>query len=152
MAGGSKSLASFFGDDEEMEMKSGMKNEKEGTEGCCATDLISLLFKARNDAHISHLLQKDKTLARHNAFGIFYESILDQIDTFCESYMGLYPVTDLKVPASSVITEPVSYFTNLYAKVQETKEEVTEGYLQNQCDSISELIAQTLYRFKNIVT
>lgn len=145
-----KTLASFFGDEETDSKERVNAGTKKSS--CCPSDLIGLLFKARNDAHISHLLQKDKTMARHSAFSGFYDGILGQIDTFCESYMGLYSIVTLTVPESSCIDDPISYFTDLYNKVQETKKEVTEGYLQNQCDSISELIAQTLYKFKNIVT
>lgn len=145
MAEVKKSLASFFGEEP------GGTKEK-SSKSCCIEDLVGLLFKARNDAHISHLLQKDKTLARHNAFSTFYDEILPLTDTLCESYMGLNEVSSIKVPESSEITTPVEYFKSLYAKVEEVKKERSEGYLLNQFDSINQLIAQTLYRFKNIIT
>jgi hypothetical protein len=147
MAGDKKSLASFFEDEEESSVKTTNIVKK-----CCVEDLVALLFKARNDAHISHLLQKDKTLARHNAFSVFYEEILPMVDTLCESYMGLNEITEIKVPESTAIDNPTGYFKTLYAKVEEVKAGSSEGYLLNQFDSINQLIAQTLYRFKNIIT
>jgi hypothetical protein len=140
-----KSLASFFDDG----VTPAKKEEKVKEKGCC---LPALLLKARTDAHISHLLQKDKTLARHEAFGTFYEEILGKADAFIESYMGIFPLTEIEVEASCCIDEPIVYFTDLYNQIQVEKAKLTEGYLQNQCDEISQLIAQTLYRFKNITT
>lgn len=114
--------------------------------------LPALLFKAKNDAHISHLLQQDKTLARHNAFSYFYTTIGDRIDGFVETYMAMNTLTSIVVPESSVIEEPISYFQDLYNQIQKVRKEHKQPYLLAQLDVIDEIIMQTLYMFKYIQT
>ncbi len=115
-------------------------------------ELGQLLMKSRTDAHISHLLQKDKTLATHKALETYYETVVDMLDSFIESSMGLYEITDLQVPASCCISNPIDYFTNLYQQVQSCRSRISDDYLLNQIDEIQQLITQTLYRLKYIVT
>ena len=114
--------------------------------------LPALLFKAMNDAHISHLMQKDKTLARHNAFSDFYTAVDGQIDTFVETYMGMNSLPNIVVAESSIISDPIAYFNKLYLLVTAEREKLKEGYLLNQVDEMQQLIAHTLYKFKHITT
>jgi hypothetical protein len=110
-------------------------------------------MKAKTDAHLTHLKQKDKTLATHNAMSIFYEGIGDLIDTYVETSMGIDDTFCLdEVPESMIITNPLAYFKNLYNTISAERESVKETFLQNQIDTMQELIAHTLYRIKNIVT
>ena len=112
--------------------------------------ISALLFKARNDAHITHLMQADKTLARHTAMNIFYDEILDKIDTLVETSMGLYPATDISVASSCKIPDPLSYFQNLYSTIDTERKGVKESFLQNQIDTIQEEISHCLYRLQYI--
>lgn len=113
----------------------------------------ALLLKARTDAHLTHLRQKDKTLATHNAMSIFYEGVLDLIDTYIETSMGIDDSFMLEeVEESEVITNPLQYFKNLYNTIQTERASIKESFLQNQIDTMQELIAHTLYRIKNITT
>lgn len=113
----------------------------------------ALLLKARTDVHLTHLLQKDKTLATHNAMGIFYEGILDMVDTYIETSMGIDDSFKLtEVEESMAIANPLGYFKNLYNQIQAERIVVKESFLQNQIDEMSQLIAHTLYRIKNITT
>lgn len=116
-------------------------------------DIAALLFKARTDVHLTHLKQADKTYARHNALQIFYDEILDAIDTYVETSMGIDDSFVLdKVPASETIANPILYFKNLYNEIQRLRTPIKESFLQNQIDEISQLIAHTMYRLKNITT
>jgi hypothetical protein len=56
--------------------------------GC--NEFISVLFHARNQAHIFHL--QTKSFARHSALGSFYDSIVDLADRFVEAYQGKYGI------------------------------------------------------------
>ena len=56
-----KNLSTLFTNDEK-ESKSEMSSE---------ASIASLLFKARNDAHITHLMNKDRTMATHKALEAF---------------------------------------------------------------------------------
>lgn len=128
-------------------------NTKTNKPKICPCGLIgSALFKAQVDAHITHLLQKDKTLARHEAMQKFYEEVEDLVDSFIEKYSGLYTVSNLSTGTCSNIEEPVKYFTTLYAAIEKFRVPIKESFLQNEIDNIQGLIAQTLYRLKDITT
>lgn len=113
----------------------------------------SLLLKARTDAHLTHLKQADKTLARHNAMSMFYDEVLDLIDGYIESSMGIVPGFSVDmVPSSEIITDPVAYFKDLYNQIEINRTEIKESFLQNQVDTMQELIANTLYKLQFIIT
>jgi len=140
-------LAKMLDDDDIEEVKSSasVKSTRE--------TIATLLFKAKTDAHLTHLKQKDKTLATHNAMSIFYEGVGDLIDTYVETSMGIDDTFCLdEVPESMVIANPLAYFKNLYNAISVAREVVKESFLQNQIDTMQELIAHTLYRIKNIIT
>jgi len=140
-----------------MDMLEGKEERGEGSKSASAKGtrgtIPALLFKARTDAHLTHLRQKDKTLARHNALSMFYEGVTDLIDTYIEVSMGIDDSFFLEeVEESYIIEEPVAYFKDLYNQIQAAREVVTESFIQNQIDTMQELIAHTLYRLKNITT
>ena len=76
-------LASMLGEEEASE-----KTSSASTKGKRET-IAALLLKARTDVHLTHLLQKDKTLATHNAMSMFYEGVVDLVDTYVETSMGI---------------------------------------------------------------
>ena len=71
-------LASMLEDDDDIMENTSSSSSKKGKREIIA----ALLFKAKTDAHLTHLKQKDKTLATHNAMSIFYEGIGDLVDTY----------------------------------------------------------------------
>lgn len=114
-------------------------------------NIAALMFKARNDSHITHLMQPDKTLALHTAMEKFYSgSIMDIVDGLVETSMGLYPAKDIKVGPSCKIENPLSYFKAMYKTIEELRKDVKESFLQNQIDTIQEEITHTLYRLQYI--
>jgi len=113
---------------------------------------IGRMFQSSIEAHISHLLQKDGTLARHEAFSIYYTNIDPIIDTLCETYTGLNEFKDFSVPSSKCIEEPISYFKSLNEELVAIRSLQTDGYILNQLDTIQQEIAHALYRFKKIIT
>jgi hypothetical protein len=115
-------------------------------------ELIGLMFQSSIETHLAHLLQKDKTLARHEAFADYYTAIDGQIDTLCETYMGRNTVTSLLVPECKPVKEPIVYFNKLYDIVTKVRDKQTDGYILNQMDELQQTIAHALYKFKNITT
>ena len=141
-----KNLASMLDDDNMEEMTSSVVKGKRET-------IAAMLMKARTDAHLTHLKQKDKTLATHNAMSMFYEGIEGLIDTYVETSMGIDDSFCLdEVPESEPIESPLKYFKDLYNSLQAERVNIKESFLQNQIDEMGQLIAHTLYRIKNIVT
>lgn len=139
-----KNLMSLLEDDDE----SGEVKEVGGR-----GTIAALLLKARTDAHLTHLRQKDKTLALHNAMSMFYEAVGDLADTYIETSMGIDDSFVLEeVEESYVITNPIQYFKDLYNTIQAERASIKESFIQNQIDEMCQLIAHTLYRLKNITT
>jgi hypothetical protein len=143
----SKNLASMLEDDYTEETTSSKSTKS--TRGT----IPALLLKARTDAHLTHLRQKDKTLALHNAMSMFYDSVGDLVDTYIETSMGIDDSFTLEeVDESEVIANPLTYFKGLYNTILVERESIKEPFLLNQIDEMTQLIAHTLYRLKNIVT
>ena len=141
-----KNLAAMLDDDDMEETTSSASKNTRGT-------IPALLLKARTDAHLTHLRQKDKTLALHNAMSMFYEAVGDMVDTYIETSMGIDDSFTLEeVDESEVISNPLVYFKDLYNTIQAERVNIKETFLQNQIDEMSQLIAHTLYRIKNITT
>lgn len=119
--------------------------KKEGNE----CKIPSFLFKAQIDAKITHLEQLDKKLPTHEAMGKFYEEVGDLIDDFVETYKAIYPLS-IKTEGSSVITNHVKYFQDLYTAIDVERKHIKESFLQNQIDNMQQLITHTIYRLKFI--
>jgi hypothetical protein len=142
-----KNLASMLDDDDYTEETTSASTKS--TRGT----IPALLLKARTDAHLTHLRQKDKTLALHNAMSIFYDSVGDLVDTYIETSMGIDDSFTLEeIDESEVIANPLVYFKGLYSTILAERESIKEPFLLNQIDEMTQLIAHTLYRLKNIVT
>lgn len=140
-----KDLSSLFDDDyrKEKETSVGMQSK---------VSIASLLLKARNDAHITHLLNKDRTMATHVALEAFYNGVVDLTDVFIETSLVYYPVDDICVEESCCIKNPVQYFKNLYAQIEKLRGQYKESFLQGQIDEIQTLITETIYKLTYITT
>ena len=125
------------------EMKSGMGKDCSG--------FISMLFKAKEDAHITHIEQRSRALAPHEALSIFYTGLDEKLDTLAETVMGIHGQLTLSFSASA-ISNPLSYMQNLYTQVTKERNMYEEGWIQNQLDEILQLIAHTIYRLKFVTT
>lgn len=140
MAKDIKNLSSLFGND--------MDDKQERSE----LSIPSLLFKARNDAHITHLLNKDRTIATHKALESFYTEVVDLADGFIETSLVLYPVSDIHVESSCCIKNPAEYFKNLYTTIDKLRGKYKESFLQNQIDEMQTLVSETIYRLTYMTT
>ncbi len=144
-----KDLAGYF-DEPTMSLKStpmpGMGMGKH-PESC--SRFVSLLFKAKEDAHITHIEQRVKSSAIHEAMGIFYDSLDGLLDTFAETVMAVHGQLSISFSAS-VIQNPVQYMETLYDKIDEARSMYTESWILNQLDEMQQLTAHTLYRLKYV--
>jgi hypothetical protein len=110
--------------------------------------LFGLLFKSIEDAHVTHLIQDDKSYAKHMALNTYYDAMPGMVDTLVETYKALYPVTDIKVPQSSKIDDAEGYFNDLYKRIEDSRSSVKESFLLSQLDIIQQEVAHCLYRLK----
>lgn len=53
-----------------------------------AAELVERIFLTRNLSHSAHL--GTRSFAEHMALGDFYESVIDLLDNFIESYQGAF--------------------------------------------------------------
>jgi hypothetical protein len=113
--------------------------------------LFVILFKAKEDAHITHVKQPTKSMADHLALGSFYETLDGILDTLIETYFGLYGPSDIVFTASGIGSSIEGYFTKLLATVREQRTPLDKDtFIGNQIDEVEQLISHTLYKLKYV--
>ena len=109
-------------------------------------EFISLLFEIEINSHIAHL-QTNK-YSEHVALNTLYDEIIDLRDRFVESYQGKNEIiTGYKVSSSEGI-EMIPYLKSSLTSIEEYRLTLEDGYLQQICDDIIELITSTLYKLR----
>lgn len=109
-------------------------------------EFTSLLFEIEINSHIAHL-QTD-SYSEHKALNELYVDIVDLRDRFIESYQGKYNIiTGYKVSSKEGI-EMIPYLKSCLKSIEEYRLSLEDGYLQQICDDIIELLSSTLYKLK----
>jgi len=113
--------------------------------------LVSYLFHSSTQVHVFHL--QTKSYAEHKALNKYYDGIVDLTDSLIESFQGKYNILtgyenyaldDYKDNAQTIV-----YFKALLKTVETLRTSVSsDSYLQNQIDTIIELITSTLYKLR----
>ena len=116
--------------------------------------LISTLVQSRTQAQIFHWqAQGVGSDAAHRALGDYYDGIVDLVDKLVESTQGRHGITR-GYQMSGTIKEDanyVMYFEALAKFVETIRQQVyQDSYIQNQIDTIVELIEHTKYRLTNL--
>jgi len=124
------------------------KSETKNTSGF--KGIISTLLHSQTQVHIFHL--QTKSYSEHKALQNYYEGIDGLVDGIIESYQGKYDIIknyDSMKPEDYKSTEQViNYFKSLDTMIISARKEVKESYLQNQIDTVQELIYSTLYKLR----
>lgn len=112
--------------------------------------LMAHLLHSVTNGHILHL--QSRSYAEHQALGTFYSEMGDLVDDFIESFQGKkaillnYP-QDYKLPPSNSL----EYLQSLAAEVEEMRRAPgfpQDSELQNEIDSIANLINRTMYKLR----
>ena len=132
--------------------KRGLLEQEEKTSGGLK-DIISVLFHSRNQTHIFHLqTDSQSSFAEHTALGGYYDGIGDLIDGLVESYQGKHGIIKGysidKVQDYENVKQVISYLENIDSTIEKSRKSVKESYIQNQIDTVQELIYSTLYKLK----
>jgi DNA-binding ferritin-like protein len=140
----------FLKEQEEMGMEIELEKEPSGND---FAEMISKLNTSSIQVHIFHWQVKGKSsYAAHQAFGGYYEEIPDLIDGLVESYQGKYGIienfTCEGVENFKDIQTCVDYLANLMEMIEQKRKSVEDSYLQNQIDTIVELITSTMYKLR----
>ncbi len=110
---------------------------------------ISYLFHSRTQAHIFHL--QTRSFAAHAALNAYYDGIVALADGLVETYQGKYGVLEGYSNFSLIETENcedmISYFQALLKAIENNRSSfASDSYLQNQVDTVVELLTSTIYK------
>ena len=127
--------------------------KKETSEDGDIVDMISTLLNSRSQAHIFHWQTKSQSsFAEHMALGTYYDGIVELIDGIVESYQGKHDLLTgyktIKMVDYKSTEQLISYFKGLDDNIEKNRKAVKESYIQNQIDTVQELIYSTLYKLR----
>ena len=122
--------------------------DKEGSSSM--VELISKLLNSRNQVHIFHLQVKD--YAQHMALNGYYGGIGDLVDGVVESYQGKYDIitgySSEEYKDFDSNETVIGYLKGLANDVESVRKQTKESFIQNQLDTISELLYSTIYKLR----
>ena len=112
--------------------------------------LVSHLLFSQTQVHIFHL--QTKSYAEHKALQGYYEGIDALVDGIIESYQGKYGLLtnykSYKNQSYKNKNQVLKYFTGLLNTIEEKRDCCDDSYIQNQIDTVQELIYSTMYKLK----
>jgi hypothetical protein len=113
-------------------------------------EMVSILLHSQTQVHIFHL--QTKSYSEHKALQNYYEGIDGLVDGVIESYQGKYDVLtgykSIKTEEYKSNEQIIKYFKSLDSMVEKNRKEIKESFIQNQIDTIQELIYSTLYKLR----
>jgi high-affinity Fe2+/Pb2+ permease len=142
----------------EVKKKNLMREQKEDNEtevketktGSGFKDMVSILLHSQTQVHIFHL--QTKSYAEHKALQKYYEGIDALVDGLIESYQGKYDVitqyNSVKNEDYKSNEQVIKYFKTLDGMIEKNRKEVKESFIQNQIDTVQELINSTVYKLR----
>ena len=142
----------------EVKKKNLMREQKEDSEtevedtktNSSFKDMVSILLHSQTQVHIFHL--QTKSYSEHKALQGYYEGIDALVDGIIESYQGKYDVVtgynSIKTEEYKSSEQVIKYFKALDSMVEKNRKSVKESFLQNQIDTVQELIYSTLYKLR----
>lgn len=113
-------------------------------------EMVSLLLHSRTQAHILHL--QTKSYPEHKALNAYYDGIGDLVDGLVESYQGQYGIIEnyksYDIQNYKSTDDTIKYLNGICEKVNKLRDCCKDSYIQNQIDTICELVNSTLYKLK----
>lgn len=116
-------------------------------------EMVCSLLHSQTQVHIFHLGVKGKgSYAAHKALQKYYEGIDALVDGIIESYQGKYGLlTNYKSfenESFKSIKQTISYLKGLNDMIEEKRDCCDDSFIQNQIDTVQELIFSTLYKLR----
>ena len=111
---------------------------------------VMCLLHSVTNAHILHF--QSLSYSQHMALGAYYDEVSDLVDGFVEAFQGKYGLltkyqSDYQLPDNN----PVTYLTYLKEEVATLRRASgfpQDSELQNEVDTIANLINSTLYKLQ----
>ena len=127
-----------------------VKFRAEAAQGDPVMQFVMCLLHSVTNAHLLHF--NTPSYSEHMALGTYYDEVSDLVDGFVEAFQGKYGLltryqADYQLPASN----PIDYF--IYLKDEVATLRRASGFpqdseLQNEVDTIANLINSTLYKLR----
>ena len=116
---------------------------------------VSTLLSSRTQAHIFHWRCKGVGAGwMHTALGAYYDGIVDLVDALVESTQGRYGLLEGYKSEGQLMEDTskvIPYFEALCLYVEKNRGSLPQdSYIQNQIDTIVELIESTKYKLINL--
>ena len=135
-------------DQEENDDDQDEKDSSNHNEDFC--DMVCQLLHSQTQVHIFHL--QTKSDPEHKALQGYYEGIDALVDGIIESYQGKYDVIknydSVKTEDYKSSEQVINYFKSLDAMIDKARKNVKESFIQNQIDTVQELIFSTVYKLR----
>lgn len=110
---------------------------------------VMCLLHSVTNAHILHF--STISYSTHKALQNFYEEIGDLVDGFVEAFQGKYGLLTGYKSDYSLPDNPIDYMNYLKAEVEKLRRDPAfpqDSELQNEVDTIANLINSTLYKLR----
>jgi DNA-binding ferritin-like protein len=116
-------------------------------------DMVCALLHSQTQVHIFHLGVRGKgSYAAHKALQGYYEGIDALVDGIIESYQGKYGLLtnykSFKNVSFKSIKQTISYLKGLNDMIEDKRDCCDDTFIQNQIDTVQELIFSTLYKLR----
>jgi hypothetical protein len=135
---------------EEEEETQDTEDVKSGDSTKDYTEMISQIFHSRTQIHTFHL--QTESYAEHMALNGYYDTVGDLIDGLVESYQGKYEILkgyqNYELKDYSGTENTITYLKDLCEKIESLRDCCKDSYIQNQIDTVCELINSTLYKLR----
>jgi len=135
-------------EDENEEEEEDNDDEVESNDDFC--DMVCNILHSRNQAHVFHL--QTQSFAEHKALNDYYDGVVALFDGIVESYQGKYGIIKnfktFKIEQYKNGKKTISYFERLLDIIEENRDSVDDSYIQNQIDTVQELINSTIYKLR----
>ena len=135
-------------DDEQDNEKDSEDSSSNHNEDFC--EMVCQLLHSQTQVHIFHL--GTKSYSEHKALQGYYEGVDALTDGLVESYQGKYGLLNnyksYKTQSYKNKNQVLKYFTGLLNTIEEKRDCCDDSYIQNQIDTVQELIYSTMYKLK----
>lgn len=124
--------------------------KSEGKVSGSFVDIVSGILHSRTQIHIYHL--QTKSFAVHKALNDYYDGVVDLFDGLVESYQGKHGIVEnYKCDGYdnySSVNSAIEYLQKLDKTIEGSRKSIKESFIQNQIDTVQELIYSTIYKLK----
>lgn len=114
------------------------------------TKLVSILLHSSTQVHIFHL--QTNSYSEHKALNKYYDEIVELTDGLIETYQGKYGILKnySNLPLKNYVdnVQLLEYFNQLDRLIEIVRLEFKDSYIQNQIDTVVELIQSTKYKLR----